>query len=735
MADKISQELQDSLKNIVDICEREDKESYDRLKRIWRRNEMFWAGLQYLFWNGAEGRWNTIDDVNLADDELADQLGSHYDFVVDIFKAHGESIISALASQIPSLRHLPDDADNQEDVQTARTYNKIGDLIQRHNKAKLIFLQALFFMYVNGIVASYRYKDSDSKYGEYKVPEYTPAPSPNLTCLDCGYQAEDQVSEVCPDCGSANVNLEMEEKPQFSGYKVQPKTRVKIDVYGGLFFKIPLHARNQDECSYLIHYMEHPVDTVQAANPDMADELVGERPDDSDRFTRNQYTVDSELDTKNLITVKKTWIRPSKFYLEGDKDKRKALMKKFPDGARVELAGRNNIFLKAENESLDDRWELGKCGLSTFIHPSPKCTSVVPLQEMKNQLSNLTMETVEHGIPTEFADPQVLNFPEYGKFEVLPGATYRAKPVTPTAPLAQSFYTSPRATVSKEIPLLNKQIEQDAQFSLGSFPSIYGGPGEGNSRTYSEYAASRQMALQRLSIDWEFMKDWWVRTIEGSIKLYVETVVEDDRFTLQENGSYINVWIRQSDLQGKVGGVEPEAAEQFPVSLMQKKDLIMNLLQLQSPEINAALFTPENSVILQDVLALNEFKVPGQTQRVKQILEINEMTRPDPESGISPEPTVQRDPLTGQTTNIESTVPIDNDVDDHQIHINTLKAFLVDQIGLDLKKNNPQAYMNCIAHLRAHTMAMLTQTLGSAPGADAPAPGQEPASAEQPVTG
>ena len=71
------------------------------------------------------------------------------------------------------------------DIDTAKTYDKIAELVARHNNAKLKFLQSLFFLWINGFVASYRYVDTDKKYGVYRVPVY---------------EDQEVEIEVCPIC-------------------------------------------------------------------------------------------------------------------------------------------------------------------------------------------------------------------------------------------------------------------------------------------------------------------------------------------------------------------------------------------------------------------------------------------------------------------------------------------------------------------------------------------------------
>ena len=55
--------------------------------------------------------------------------------------------------------------------------------------------------------------------------------------------------------------------------------------------------------------------------------------------------------------------------------------------------------------------------MSLYFHSDPICQPLVSIQEMRNTLVNLTIETIEHGIPSTFADPRVVNFDKYGKFE------------------------------------------------------------------------------------------------------------------------------------------------------------------------------------------------------------------------------------------------------------------------------------------------------------------------------
>lgn len=733
---EIDEELQDSLKDIVKSCESEDEEIFKAMLRNWRKAEEFWHGCQYLFWDQVNESWRSPEAFEFTDDyEDENQVGSFSDKVVDIYKAHGESIISALAAQIPALRYLPDDADSTNDTITARTYNKIADIIQRHNKAKLLALRALFHLANHGIVASYRYNDSDFAYGSHKIPVFDTQKVENIsyTCPNCGLSDEnpETFDPTCPQCGEVvkpKKEKSITEVPIQTSVEDKPKTRVLLDIFGPLHFKVSYFARSQKECTYLGLRLDQGKDIACDLYPDLYDEIQADRLETNDRFYRSAfvYPTDQEVDHRNIVTIGRWWLRPAAFNRETSKDKRKSLQKLFPDGCKVVLVGKQKHFAEVTKEDLDKKWTVGQAGLSTYIYSDAILKPLIQIQEMRNQLVNLILETIEHGIPSEFADPQVVNFDTYNRFEAVPGFIYKTKPGRPGDPIGNSFYTSSRATLSREVALFLKQLDQDAQFSTGSFPSIYGGPSEGKSRTFAEYAASRQMALQRLSIVWNLYTDWWVRTISGSTDMYVENIIEDEHFTQFKDGNFINVWIKRSEMQGKIGGVEPEASESFPISLAQKKDLILKLMELNNQYINNALYKPDNARLIQDILTLNEFKLPGESQRVKQVIEINDMLKDGAEPvdvgvlGADGQPVLQ------------STVAIDPNVDDDAVHIETLISFMVDLPGLDVARENPAGYANLTAHLKAHQQNLALKTMSLAGGTP---PGQEPETAHAGVEG
>lgn len=699
--ENLPEELQKILLELVKKYEEEDSWVRKQQVKLWKKNDEFWHGIQFIFWSESRQDWISPVETRWFETEEGreEAQGPFYDFVINIYRAHGESIIAALSAEIPSVRFPPDDAEDEDDIQTAKTFSKISDLIDRHNQVKQLLLQALLMLWNFGSVFAYHAPKADKNFGKIMVPNY----KKSLSCETCGItKPADETDDIegmpCPTCGQP-----MQSTIAIDSFDESPKSRVLIDIFGPLHVKVPYYARNQKECGYLIFSLDQPLAFLKNLYPHVADKIERENNnlDSYERLARTPSSFSSmnrEEDNRNLFPLKRVWLRPWVFdgLRKDQEEARKKLQKLFPNGVYCCFVG--NTYVESRDEDADKYWTIGKAGLSQYIHADALGQPLISPQEMRNVLVNLTLETIEQGIPTQYADTEVLNFEVYSKHEARPGMTMPIKR-KPGERAGDAFYEGSRASLSKEVPGFGNQLDKDAQFVVGSFPSIYGGPGEGKSRTAAEYNMSRQMALQRLSITWSLFVLWFAKMKEKCVHLYVENLVQDERFVQMENDNYVNVWIRKSELDGHVGEVEPEGAETFPVSTAQKQQLLLKLIEFNNEFLNAAIFDSQNRNEIADVLSFPELHIPGEDQRLKQMREIKDMMK-------------------GEQVQVEP------EVDDNQIHAETCKFFLCDTVGMDLKRTNPQAYAMIVQHLTQH-MQILTQQTMQAHGATAPgeAPG------------
>jgi hypothetical protein len=703
--------------------EREDWGARQVMVAFWKKLENYWDGMQRIFWDFQGTDWQRIDIDNTLDPTL-------YDKIINMYRAHGESLVAALTIKLPNVIFYPEDADVTEDIDTARAYSKISELVARHNNNILLFIKAVYTLFNQGVVAAYIYNRHSSEYGTVKIPTYGPdinVHTLTATCPLCndvigqeqviGDAQPEQIQEemMCENCQapvSPNVDTQSEQLPHITGYTDESKSRTIIEVFGPMYAHMPLYARNQQTMPYIRLRFEQHENLLKELYPDFADKISGQGGRYAyDRWARAFQTQQGYEGQRNLSTTTCVWLRPWAFNCLADKDVIEKIKKEYPHGVYAVIVN-DSLVVDVRDEALDEHWEISVNPTSNYLHADPLGKTLAPVQELYTEVNDLALETFEHAIPETFVDPDVLNLTKYQEAEAKPGMIYPAKP-KPGKNLGESFFSLKTATLNEEIEGFKKNLEIAGQFVSGSFPSIYGGPAQSGSKTASEYSESRAMALQRLNTTWTLLKYWHAGVMSKAVVQYAKDLIEDEKIVnqAQNETGFINILIKKEQLAGKVGRVEPDAEEELPTSFAQVKGVVMELIGLNNEHINEALFHPQNSPIIKRAIGIPDAYIPGEADRDKQFSEFAELLK----SGPLP---------TGQP----SVMP-DIDVDDNIIHIETCKAFLVSPSGLAIKRLNPMGYANIIAHLKMHEMAQMQLTAEPT----STKPGEKPDSATERV--
>lgn len=672
---------------ILDLFEKALREDdfirRDRM-RSWVRCHQFWEGLQYTFWDELSSNWRQPPD------EMLDNLPK----VINYFKGHGESIIAALSSTTPGVRFFPDDADDPGAVETAHAFSRLDEALQKNCNPKLLSVKALFTLYNEDYVAAYISSEDDEDYGEIYTPQFKPTDV--ATCPNCGEQVP-SMEELCPNCGTPPVQ---ETQYILDSYRKSAKSKTVVDVLGAIFVKIPYYARYQKDVTYIIKAQEYHYAKLRRKYPNFRDHITpGVDLSRYDAWGRMEYRSYME---SNLTTLYEFFVRPDQYEIVEDEATRKQLYSQFPKGIKACLVGGTGsyIIVDVQDRALDDCWEICFVGTSNYLHGRPIGEAYLPIQEMQNELANLTIQTIEYGIPETFVDSNVLDLEKYGQRESMPG-TMTAAQAPPGKSLGDGFTQLRAATLGDDVEPFSEKLEEMGQFVLGDFPSVFGGS-SGGSKTYGEYALSRTQALQRLGLYWSAYTWFWAQTRLKACLMHVQAMQEggfDENLVTAENGGYKNNWIRRAQLTGKIGRVEPESSETLPISAAQKMDILFKLIELNNPDINSVIYSADNAEFISQALGYPELKIPGALQRQKQFEEIQQLLVSEP---------MTLDP-TGQL-GFQSSVPIEPDLDDDQGHIDVLRSFLL-QYGKDLQATNPPGYINCMAHLKAHTENQKAQQL------------------------
>lgn len=757
-----SDNVRTALKTLVDIYDKEDRAIRERQIRTWRRLKMFWEGFQRAWYSEVAHDWRIWDETTV---DTSDQ--SYYDKPVNIFRAYLESIVAALSVTVPPVQCFPDDADNPLDLSTAKAGDKIAQLIYKHNDAILLWIHALFIYCTEGMVACYSYPREDESYGTYQKKEYEDQEETHqyAKCPECGFTIQDTLvgrqqanpqdeermedledkympededvktqaaieRDVCPACLKM-VDPVITQEPfvvtRLIGITNEPKTRVCLEAYGGLYVKVPNYAKKQSDCPYLIFaYETNFVNAIEKYG-----ELDGKRlrqkikastgpKDPYEEWGRLNPQYQGEY-PQNVVTVRNAWLRPCSFNALDDEDMIKTLKRKYPNGCKVVFV--NDEFAEACNESLDDCWTLTQNPLADFIHHDPLGLLLTSIQEITNDLIALTVQTIEHGIPQTFADPGVLDFDAYRQMETVPGGVYEAKPKTGQR-VGDGFYEVKTATLSQEVLPFFQQLQSLGQLVSGALPSLFGGQMQEGSGTASEYSMSRAQALQRLQNTWKMFTIWWKQIFGKAVPMYIKEVQEDEKDVQRDdNGNFINVFIRKAELEGKIGKVELEANENLPITWNQQKDIVMQLLKAGVPEVLQILGAPENLPVIRNAIGLVDFYVPGEDDRTKQYDEIKQLLNSEPIP----------DPATGQEM---PSVEIDVDYDNHAIEFEICRSWITGEAGRQAKIDNQNGYRNVLLHGKLH-LNQMRQLQASQPSKGA-APPEKPNANDMsaaPITG
>jgi hypothetical protein len=277
--------------------------------------------------------------------------------------------------------------------------------------------------------------------------------------------------------------------------------------------------------------------------------------------------------------------------------------------------------------------------------------------------------------------------------EVSPGSLV---PTLPTGgkSIADGFFTVKTAMLSGEILPFSQQIQEAGQLVSGALPSLFGGQQTGSGKTAAEYSMSRAQAQQRLGTTWKMFNVWWKEIFGKVIPAYIKECKSDERMVQKtSDGGFVNNFIHVADLQGKIGEIELESSLELPSTWAQKKDVIMQLLQGNNPEVMAAIASPENIPLLRQAIGLDDFIIPGEDDRDKQYEEIKQLLESEPiPGGVGAD---------GMPTELPS-VEIDPDVDNNAIEADICRRWAVSSIGRQTKIDNPMGYKNVLLHMKQH---------------------------------
>ncbi len=739
----LPEELQRALAQLVRDYELESDSVRRHYVRRFQEAEEFWKGNQNLYWAERDFRWHTPFELALERGS-ADDL-PRYDYVTNLYQAFGLSVIAAISQRLPRVRFEPVSTMHEEDVATARAASQVAELIQRNNKMDLLAIREAYLLWTQGLFGAYVRYVVDEEFGTHPETSYEWSPvevqAAGWVCPECGkftaagmgglatpdagtawnksFQPaaspwRDQPTEAeipsggaevyCSHCGqplpgSSYRPAEVVDVPVISRVTRVPNGQEKISIYGGLNLKLMPFASDLHESGYLILAEEQHVGALRAAYPAQAERIA---PDAGAGDIYERQARLSLLDPPggaavtsydSLVTYRRCWLRPWAFWAHNDPDVRQRLLTAFPEGCMVALAG--DLFLEARAERLDDHWRICRAMPGSGMYCEPIGGSLISIQKRVNDIANIQAEHVEYG-----AAPPVLYDARYINGEALANKRMEPASYTPVVidgpgskGLAEMIF-QPRIGLDPNIYAQGRELMELSQFLTGALPAVFGGNMQ-DVTTASGYGMARDQALGRLSLFWRQIKQFQADLMLIAVECFRRNRTADvEQVVLHRSGEYVSRFIQLGDLKGNVTA-HPETDETVPILWNEMRQNILQLLQSHDPELLAILSHPLNAGLLRNYLGVPGIVLPDDDNRSKQFRELDDLLRSEPVwvegQGWTP------------------TVMPEVSVDDHRVHIETLREWAVSDDGLDMKQRNPGGYSNVLAHLTAHQRILALQ--------------------------
>ena len=713
----------DALLDILKHGAAEDQEVPYLLARKCRKLELYLNNLVDIFWDANARDWRVPEWNDVDDSDLPARI-------INIYRAHGEIIVAALSTVLPKLGFWPDDADNPDDIDTADSYHNIYKIIQRDNNAQMMFIRALCILFNQGTIFGYNYYKRDKKFGYYHktVTEVQQTQFYEHICPKCGNdftganpqldQNSSPVTIKCPYCGT---DVQTEVSPYEGQVPVEvlrgyEKGRSLIDVYGPLNVKIPYYAKDQAHVGYLLLKFDESIALLSSlfcnpgpnGEPPVLDYIQQRASDTSYDYWVRYPSIYLGAQPQNTAIVKCLWLRPYQYEcLRTSTDDRMAdiqsLKQRFPNGCYVIYV--NDKVAEAYEEDMDEHWTISLDPRAQTVHGEPIGTNLATIQDIRAEICELELQTMEHGISEVFFNKDLIDTDEYGKQQAKPGM------MTPVVMedgkrISDQIFETRTTNANNEAGMLKKNYDQDAQFIVGSLPSIYGGDQAGE-QTATEFSKNQAQALQRLGTIWRIVSGFYADMMFKAVKDYASYLDYDENIVEKSGGSFNNNQVRQDSLYGSCSRCTPENIDQLPLTWNQIRDIFSQMLTLNNPMINTVIAHPENDELVRKATGLHELYIPGEDARKKQYREIQEL--------------LQQQPSFNPNIGYKSTITPEPQ-DDHHIHAEICKRFLDSSKGYRMKTTNPNGYLNVIAHYQEHMAdeAQQQQTMPNKPATASP---------------
>jgi hypothetical protein len=616
-----NRDLPECLRKALDDIVRkiQAREIYDRRIEVLkdRMHRFYEDGIQHVYPNYGTGAYQIGSpgaQVSIGDTQIQcpDYIGAY-----NIFYPYGRSLDAVLTQNPPGIDFVPDDPSRSEDMEAAETAEAYRHCFDQANDVKII---------------------------------------------------QQKISRMFRLSGRTVVWVKSSTNPEKWGYNEQgtPRQMETAQVFGTIESKVPILAKSQSDCPYVILYDDPDVLMCKQEYPWIATKIKGGQAgigeNEWERFARlgvlqarKGYFLTGNAGA-NITTRINAFLRPAVFDAEAYKDPylptyeedesfdaeqnidddgnpltiAGKLQQLFPEGCHVTYVG--ETYAESENVSQDDAVTIGFPRERDGMSGGALMQDMVVVQDEFNDLKNAERSAYEKGWPSLWVSADDTEYDAIISQRAEPFAIRQKKSDGQNQPLEQMFFREPDMQLPTSFVNCMTELRGPlAQFITGSLPALQGETDPDN-KTASGKAMDRAQAMGMLGMPWANMQRLFARIYYMAALLAAKNPDHSEEIVVP-NGSNGNLTLRLERLTKGKFKARPDQDSSFPETTAAKRQLMQQIITVvaTAPAIGAEfLKSPDNWKTMLTLNGFPELKLIPAMAYEKQTREIEILLRESP---------------------------------------------------------------------------------------------------------
>lgn len=625
------------------------------------KSKEFAKGNQFLgFW--PEG-YETFDAIQEFQSISGQDIKNNDQFMqqrpVNFFQMLRYAFVSALSPQLPKVRFEPQNAEREEDRETAKAASTIETIIEKRNDAPTLLGTILKAMWDCGCYFRHtRYVVDSDDVGTHKevvmqatLTNVVPA---RHVCPGCGAVAlasdVDPNNPTCPECHAAfgpESYYEADEPetiPIATGEQDVPDAMVMQTVYDPLQVDADPDAKRLIDTPLINVEQEVQVAWLRTTFPDFWDKFqeganTVDAESQQDRVFREMISTSSanydgnnrsfRYAPSNKPTYARTWIQPWAFAALNGKDGRalaEKLQKDYPKGLMMAHVGEHIIDIR--ESKMSDEWTHGSTDSDFGLFPPGVGDAAVPMQERINNLAIIIDDYIDRlacGIllyNTAMIDGKAMNGKALRAGVLNPIALKKKDSV---AAIEQAIFQV-KTQLDAAIFKYKESLAMDMQLIAGTPPQLFGAGTQRGVDTASGQEQQLHTAMGKLLLFWNNVRQEAANAAQLGVQCAARNMTEDwiNVVLDEDTDEHKNELVRLDQMKGSIRA-NPETDQGFPMSPADFRAFWMEMSTKQNDLTQQIFSVSANVDAAIRSTGIPDLHAPGESMRTKMLPVISKL--------------------------------------------------------------------------------------------------------------